>query len=75
MMKIKVNSYSGYKADERPVIIFIEGKAFEVKEVKQHFINEEIDGQRHEVFKVIISDDGSLHTILHDLTKDEWSLE
>jgi hypothetical protein len=73
-MKIKVNSYSGYRADERPMTIFINGKAFEVKEIKQHFIREKLDGQRFEVFKVVISDDNR-YTISHNLANDEWFLE
>jgi hypothetical protein len=73
-MKIKVNSYSGYRADERPMTIFIEGKAFDVKEIKQHFIREGFDGQRLEVFKVKIND-GSIYTISHNLVNDEWFLE
>jgi len=73
-MKIRVESYSGYRADERPITVFIGEEAFEIKEIKQHFIREGIPGQRQEVFKVIISD-GSLYTISHDITKDEWFLE
>ncbi|MEW6608237.1 MAG: hypothetical protein AB1414_12470 [bacterium] len=73
-MKIKVETYSGYKADERPTAIFLEDKTIQVKEIKERCIRERHDGEREEVF-VVLTSDGKRQTIAHNLIKEEWFLE
>ncbi len=66
---IKVECYSGYKADERPISFTIHDRKFEVKEVLDRWY-----GQDYEYFKVR-ADDGNDYILKHSGKDDSWSLE
>lgn len=72
--KIRVETYSGYKADERPKFYSLEDKSFCVKEIKERCLKEGAEGGREEIF-VVTTECGKNHTILHNLIDDEWYLE
>lgn len=65
---IKVESYSGYKADERPVSFAIKGRTFAVRELIDRWY-----GEGHDYFK-LRADDGFIYIIRHDRGADEWEL-
>ncbi len=70
-MRIRVESYAGFKADERPVRFQLDGNPYAVEEVLDQWF-----GPDSTFFKVR-ADDGNLYILRH-LTfsePDEWSLE
>lgn len=67
-MKLKVESYSGYKADEQPTRFTLHGHTFQVEEVLDRWY-----GPDHAYFKVR-ADDSNIYILKH-CPDDEWSLE
>jgi hypothetical protein len=65
---IKVETYSGYKADERPVSFTIRDRTFTVREVLDRWY-----GEGHDYFKVM-ADDEFIYILRHDRDNDEWEL-
>lgn len=70
MIKIalKVQTYSGYKADERPVSFTLLGKTFQVKEILNQW-----QGIDHANYK-LLAEDLNIYVIRHDKEADEWEL-
>jgi hypothetical protein len=68
-MLIAVQSYSGYRADERPVRFVLSGRAYEVVEVEDRWYSPQAT-----YFRVVASD-GNRYVLCHNELKDEWSLE
>jgi hypothetical protein len=67
-MKISVESYSGYKGEERPARFFISDKVYEVKEIVDRWYS---PGCRY--FKVL-ADDGSSYILKYSEVGDSWEL-
>lgn len=71
--QLKVECYSGYKADERPLRFCFQdkpgGRVFEVKEVLDHWY-----GVGYQCFK-IIADDGNFYILRHQQVEDLWLLD
>lgn len=67
-ISIKVQTYSGYKADERPVSFTIVNRTFQVMEILDQWY-----GIDHAYYK-LIADDSNLYIIRHDKEADEWEL-
>ena len=67
-MKLRVMTYAGYKADERPVRFTLGATTREVRETVDRWY-----GEGHDYFKVI-ADDGNLYLLRHDRAADEWEL-
>jgi hypothetical protein len=65
---IKVETYSGYTADERPVSFIIREKNFTVEEIMDRWYGEE-----HDYFK-LKADDAYTYIIRYDRTTHEWEL-
>lgn len=63
-----MQTYSGYKADERPVSFTVVNRTFQVREVLDQW-----QGVGHTYFK-LVADDGSLYIIRHDKEADEWEM-
>ena len=68
-MRLKVESYSGYKADQRPTRFTLQGRTFQVEEVMDRWY-----GPDHAYFKVR-ADDANTYILKHSPSADEWSLE
>jgi hypothetical protein len=71
-LPLKVECYSGYKADERPVRFTGRGpdaRTYEVKEVLDRWY-----GAGYQCFKVR-ADDGNLYVLKHHQESDTWTLE
>ncbi|MGD9162137.1 MAG: hypothetical protein PVG39_27245 [Desulfobacteraceae bacterium] len=66
---IKVECYSGYKADERPVNFISGGKKLMIDKIIEQWRSPDA-----EYFKVL-TDDGKGYLLVHDNIKDDWALE
>ena len=67
-VSITVQTYSGYKVDERPISFTVMSRRFEVREILDLW-----QGEDHTYFKVI-ADDGNLYIIRHDKEADDWEM-
>ena len=67
-IEIEVNSYSGYKANERPLYFVLEQQKLEVREVKDRWY-----GRDHDYFKVL-ADDGRVYLLKWHRFLDIWFL-
>ena len=65
---IKVETYSGYKADERPTSFVIRDKVLKVRQCLDQWY-----GEGHAYFKLSV-DDGYTYIIRHDKSIDQWEL-
>lgn len=68
-MKIEVESYSGFRADERPVKFILNGRRYEVAEVEDKWYSPQATYFR------VVAGDGNRYVLCHKETLDEWSLE
>lgn len=69
-MKLTVECYSGSKADERPVRLFLDGREYRVEAVLDQWYDLESISYR------VRADDGNLYIIRHRTTipEGEWEL-
>ena len=69
VLAIKVESYSGYKADEKPISFSLDDKKLIIEKI--------IDQWRGPEFKhfKVLADDGKAYLLRHDERDDEWVLE
>ena len=65
---ITVQTYAGYKGDERPVSFSREGGVFRIMEIVDRWYDPD-----HTCFKVL-ADDGKLYLLRHDMNADGWYL-
>lgn len=68
MIKIKVECYSGYKANERPLRFYIGNEALEVKKLLDRWFGEEAD------FFKLVADDGNKYLLKYDRQGDSWEM-
>ena len=66
--RITVQTYSGFKADERPASFSLGERSLQVKEIVDRWYD--ID---HNYFKVL-ADDGKTYLLRHDMNADAWEL-
>ncbi len=70
---LKVECYSGHKADERPLRFTLgdkpQGQIFEVREILDQWY-----GIDYHCFK-IVADDGNLYILRHQQAEDNWVLD
>ncbi len=64
--QIRVESYSGYKANERPTSFFLEGRRVGVLDVIDRWY-----GTEHDFFKVL-GDDGRIYLLKWQRLVDKW---
>ncbi len=69
MTTIKVECYSGYKADEKPVSFSLDGKKLMIEKIIDQW-----RGLEFEYFKVL-ADDGRAYLLRHDERNGKWALE
>jgi hypothetical protein len=67
-MRIRVECYSGYKADERPVRFHLGERQLRVQELLDRWY-----GQAHDYFK-LLADDGNVYILRHERMEDFWEL-
>jgi hypothetical protein len=68
-MKIQVESYSGFKADERPLRFRLGDQWLEVEEVTDRWYDPGA------VYFRVRAGDGATYVLKHAEPSDEWSLE
>lgn len=66
--RITVQTYAGYKEDERPVSFSWEGRTFQIMEIVDRWYDPD-----HSSFKVL-ADDGKPYLLRHDMNADVWHL-
>jgi len=71
---IQVSTYSGYKADERPLEFVFKGKTHTIKEIITQTY-EEIPGKWLRRVYDIKTDEGLTFKLLYDENQDRWFLE
>lgn len=71
---VKVRSYAGSRAEERPISLELDGETIGVSSVIGRSVEEDSrTGMRLRVFRIEGSD-GHRYTLVHDEQADEWSL-
>ena len=71
-MLLYVESYSGYKADERPLRFSFRDKDLRIFEVVE--VLDQWHGVGYRCFKVL-ADDGNTYILRHNEKADEWVLD
>jgi hypothetical protein len=66
--RITVQTYAGYKGDERPVSFSQEGRTLRIMEIVDRWYDPD-----HSSFKVL-ADDGATYLLRHDMNDDDWEL-
>ncbi len=64
--KIKVVAYSGYKANERPMIFFLDGRPIRIREILKQWKDPDCDCFR------LMGDDNNLYELKWVRSKDQW---
>jgi hypothetical protein len=68
-MRIDVQCYSGYRANERPRRFVMSGRAYEVVRVEDRWYSP------HTVYFRVVASDGNRYVLCHHEANDAWSLE
>jgi hypothetical protein len=71
---IKVSTYAGYKADERPLDFAFEGRKHEIKVIIDQACEEDISGGLSRRYTVM-TDEGLRFKLRYDENQDQWFLE
>lgn len=75
LIPIKVHSYSGYKAEERPISLVLEGKQCQVERILASWRQESINpGKGRRVYFKIKVEGGRAFTIFYDEKNEGWFL-
>lgn len=68
-MQVRMVSYSGFKADERPLRFVLNGREYEVREVEDRWYSPEA------IYFRVVACDGNWYVLRHDEAADTWTLE
>ncbi len=71
---VHVNTYSGYKADERPLAFTFEGKKHKINEIISQAY-EEISGKGLKRRYTIKTDEGLTFNLFYDENQERWFLK
>jgi len=69
MHTIRVECYSGYRDDERPLRFVLRGREYGVQELDGRWYSPEASYFR------VRADDGNYYVLRHDETQDSWTLD
>ena len=69
MSEIRVECYSGQRADERPLRFSAGGHTYAVQSVDDKWYSPDATYFR------VTADDGNVYVLRHDETKDVWTME
>ena len=69
MTEIRVECYSGFRADERPLRFTIRDHFFDVREVDDQWYSPDATYFR------VLADDGNFYVLRHDEGRDLWTLD
>ena len=68
-MRLRVQCYAGWKADERPVRFHLGDLEYLVEEILDQWYGPD------DTFYKVRANDGNLYILRHNPAADEWSLE
>jgi len=68
-MRINVQTYAGYRGDERPISFSLEGRIIRIMEITDRWYDPD-----HNIFKVL-ADDGGAYLLRYDMSADNWELD
>ncbi|NOZ26056.1 MAG: hypothetical protein GXO94_08230 [Nitrospirae bacterium] len=71
--KIRVSAYSGGRPDERPLSIFIDGRAVEV-EVLEKWVSEDFNTRERRRYFRLLDAEGFEYRVYQDEETAEWFL-
>ena len=69
MNEIRVECYSGYRAEQRPQRFILRGRTFEVQEVEDQWYSPDAQYFR------VRADDGNFYVLRHFEPQDLWTLD
>ena len=69
MSEMRVECYSGYRADQRPIRFTLRGHVFEIVEVQDQWYSPGA------VYFRVRAEDGDYFVLRHDEAQDVWSLD
>lgn len=69
MDEIRVETYSGQRADERPLRFYAREHCYEVQTVEDKWYSPDVTYFR------VIADDGNIYVLRHDEANDVWTME
>ncbi|MDI6704558.1 MAG: hypothetical protein QME40_07805 [bacterium] len=74
--QIKVKSYSGYKANERPTSFIFRDRHYIIDKIEKMWYEENIDtSQGRKRFFQVKSNDDTTYVICYDESTDQWLLK
>jgi hypothetical protein len=69
VIPIRVECYSGYKSDERPLRFTLGERVFEIVEIDDRWYSPDA------IYFRVKADDGNIYLLRHDEIQNRWSLE
>ena len=66
---IKVIAYSGYKANERPMVFFLDWRPIQIREIVKQWRDPEYDCFR------LIGEDNNQYDLKWERSKDQWTVD
>lgn len=67
--KIKVKAYSGYKANERPLVFFLDSRPIRIRKILKQWKDPECDCFR------VVAEDNNRYELKWDRSKDHWTVD
>lgn len=69
MSEIKVEAYSGYKSDERPLRFTLRNRTYEILDVEDQWYSPSA------IYFRVRADDGNVYILRHDEVENRWTLD
>ncbi len=69
MIELRVESYCGYKSDQRPLRFTLQNRTHEILEVEDQWYSPSA------IFFRVRADDGNIYILRHDEFDDRWTLD
>jgi hypothetical protein len=70
--RIEVIAYSGYRGEETPRIILLQGERIEVIEILSRWVEESLEYSTRKRFYQVRGDDRFIHKIYYDEKEMQW---
>ena len=68
-MRVTVQTYAGYRGDERPISFSLEGRILRIMDIVDRWYDPD-----HNIFK-LLADDGGVYLLRYDMNADNWGLD
>ena len=69
MIPVRVESYSGYKSDQRPVRFILGNRTYQIELIEDQWYSPSA------IYFRVHADDGNIYVLRHEEGQDEWTLE